>query len=139
MGYYIHLVVDDFYMHFTRESSMNDNLPHSAEDAAVLHNDYRILNSYILDKYKIKNTLVRPGDFEAEPVYKIAHFRLDGFWDDMMQDFIKNSQGKTYYLTEAMLDEFADHYVPLAAEELTCVLNGQYYLNAIDYAWVRTV
>ena len=74
LGYYMHLVEDDFYRQFIREIHMKNDVPHSAEEVARLHNDYHILNAYIVEKYKIKYTLVQPVDFKMEPVNRIVRF-----------------------------------------------------------------
>lgn len=137
LGYYMHLVEDDFYRQFIREIHMKNDVPHSAEEVARLHNDYHILNAYIVEKYKIEYTLVQPVDFKMEPVNRIVRFTLERFLEDLQHDFTENPQGKTCFLTEDMLDQFIDQYIDLAIKELHSVLNGEYYLNAIDYAWTR--
>ena len=51
-------------------------------------------------------------------------------------NIIKN-KGTTILLTENMVDEFVEKYVPLAIEELQAVKKGMTYLKASDYAWER--
>lgn len=138
-GYYMHLVEDDFYRQFLRKTPLKDNLPRSQQEVARLHRDYHLLNAYIVRRYQIRNRLVLPADFQTEPINRIAHFTLDRFLEDMQHDFTETPQGDTYFLTETMLDQFVEQYIPLAVKELTSLFQGTYYLNAIDYAWTKSV
>ncbi len=139
LGYYMHLVEDDFYRQYIRSGDLKNNLPRSKEEVARLHNDYHLLNSYIVQKYNISYTLVLPADFEKEPINRITAFAFDGFLENMKNDFTEKLQGQTHFLTENMLDEFIDKYIGIAEAELKCVMSGTHYLNAEDYAWMRTV
>ena len=51
--------------------------------------------------------------------------------------FMDQTTGTTSFLTEDLLDEFIDKYVPLGLMELQCVQNGSTMLQSIDFAWQR--
>lgn len=108
LGYYMHLVEDAFYRQFIYSGEFK--MPCSQEEVAVLHKDYHILNSYIVNKYKIQNVLEQPIDLAREPISKIAAFRVN---------------------------EFIDKYIPLGVEELQGIQSGKFSLQAPDYAWAR--
>ena len=133
LGYYMHLVEDAFYRQFLH--SYQFKKPCNKEEVALLHNDYHILNSYIIEKYDIQNVLKKPFGFEQEPICKIATFGIDVFIETMVYDFIEKTLGETYFLTENMLDEFIEKYMVLGMKELQNILNGKCSLQAIDYAW----
>lgn len=135
LGYYMHLVEDDFYRQFIYNNGFK--APCSQEEVAALHNDYHILNSYIISKYKIQNTLKKTIGLEQEPISKIADFRVNDFIEEMSHDFTEQITGKTHFLTESMLDKFIDRYVPIGLKELQHIQNGEFTLQALDYAWQR--
>ena len=134
LGYYMHLVEDAFY----RTYIYNDRftMPRTRDEVPVLHNDYHILNSYIVKKYGITNILGNTFSLENEPLCEIAPFLIDEFLWEMAYDFSEQTEGNTVFLTENMLDEYIKTYIPLAIEEATCIRSGSTILRATDYAWL---
>ena len=135
LGYYMHLVEDAFY----RQVFYNEHkkMPRSKKDVLRLHQDYHILNSYIVNKYGLKNELYMEMSLDAEDFQKIAAFRIEEFLLEMSNDFLENTIGKTLYITEEMLDEFVEKYVPLAVAELKSIQKGVSILHARDYIWIK--
>ena len=56
---------------------------------------------------------------------------------DFAGDFSDKTQGETVFVTENILDQFIEEYVPLMLEELRAVKKGNYILVAKDYKWKR--
>ena len=56
---------------------------------------------------------------------------------DFAGDFSDKTQGETVFVTEKMLDQFIEEYVPVMLEELRTVKNGNSTLVAKDYKWKR--
>lgn len=137
LGYYLHLVEDAFYRAYLYGNRFA--LPATREEVALLHEDYRILNGYVVKKYGLRNCLNDDISLDNEPLCKIAAFRLREFADDMACDFSEHCNGKTHFLTENMLDEFVETYVPLAVEEIVHLKKGKSLLRAADYAWPRKI
>ena len=135
LGYYMHLVEDAFYRQFIYNERFK--MPCTQEEVAILHKDYHILNSYIVNKYNIYNMLQKPIDLKQEPIGKIADFRMKEFIEEMSYDFTEQMTGKTHFLTENMVDEFLDEYIPIGIEELKHIYNGNFILQALDYSWLR--
>ncbi len=135
LGYYMHLVEDAFYRKFINNGE--SRTPCSQEEVAVLHNDYHILNSYIVNKYNIHNIFEKSVDLTQEPIRKIAVFRISEFIEEMSHDFTEQTTGETVFLKENMLDEFINKYMPLGLLELQSIQSGKFALQAQDYAWVR--
>ena len=135
LGYYMHLVEDAFYRVFVYRDGYT--MPRSMEEVKLLHNDYHILNSYIVGKYGIRNILNENILSEEESIYEIADFHIDSFLTEMASDFTEQTEGRTVFLTENMLDEFVKMYLPLAIEEVKHHKNGTAFLKACDYAYVR--
>ena len=55
LGYYMHLVEDAFYRAFFYNDRFT--MPCTREEVPILHKDYHILNSYIVQKYNLHNIL----------------------------------------------------------------------------------
>ena len=132
----MHLVEDAFYRVFLYTGRIN--MSRTPEEVKVLHNDYHILNSYIVKKYQLQNKLTYPVSLETEPIGSIAPFHIDTFLKELANDFTEQTKGSTVYLTESMLDEFVETYLPLAIEEVKSIKNGFSTLRTSDYSWLRT-
>lgn len=137
LGYYMHLVEDALFRQFIYKKKLK--MPCNKEEVVKLHNDYHILNAYIVKQYNIQNSLENSVDLRREQICNIGVFRIDEFLEDMAQDFLEKPLGTTVFFTEIMLDEFIDMYLALGVKELQSVIDGKYYLHAIDYAWSQQV
>lgn len=135
LGYYMHLVEDAFYRQFFYQNRFAR--PGCPAEVRMLHQDYHILNSYVVKKYGIRNVLTGEYDLAGEPVSQISAFRVSDFLKEMAGDFSESTQGTTVFLTEAMLDEFIEIYLPLAVEEVKRVKAGETLIKSSDYAWGR--
>ncbi len=135
LGYYMHLVEDAFYRAMFYQDRFT--MPRTKEEVVHLHNDYHILNCYIVKKYNIRNILRKNITLEHEPIGNIATFLIDEFLNEMSCDFTEQTEGNTVFLTESMLDEFVETYLPLAVEEVKNLKKGTSILRARDYTWPR--
>lgn len=135
LGYYMHLVEDAFYRQFLYSDRVIR--PRNPEEVTMLHNDYHILNSHIVNQYQLQNTLIYPIDIKSETINNIAEFRVGEFLQDMSCDFADQATGTTRLLTEDLLDEFIEEYVSLGLQELQRVRSGSTLLRPIDFAWKR--
>lgn len=133
LGYYMHLVEDAFYRVFFYNDRFT--MPRVPEEVPILHNDYHILNSYIVRKYNIRNILEGSFSLEREPLRHIAPFLLNDFLEQLAHDFTEQTAGNPVFLTESMLDEYVKIYIPLAIEEVNNIRNGRSVLKSTDYAW----
>ena len=137
LGYYMHLVEDNFYRNFFRARlgvAIDNQKP---EQVRRLHLDYTLLNNYIVERYGLRSEVERPADFEAEPLAAVARFDLDGFLREFEGDFVRQVTGETRYLTEAVLEEFLALYYEPCLRELRTVMSGGSGLIARDMAWSR--
>lgn len=135
LGYYMHLVVDAFYRNMIyNKLDLREKLRNYA-DVDVLHNDYRLLNPYIIEKYNVAREVKWPENWEAEPIHKIFPFTLECFLEDMKKDYTKCGVGSTKFVTEKVLDEFVDEYEDLCVKEIQTVKNGGVYLKPLDFKY----
>ena len=134
LGYYAHLVEDAFYRFFLYyEKHFMEKI--KSYELDILHNDYHILNSYIVRKYALPSRLEPPNDFESELFSEITEFDIDKIVRDYENDINELCEEKTVLLTEDMLDEFVFKYIDILANELFSVRNGYSTLNVLDYKW----
>lgn len=135
LGYYMHLVEDAFYRVFLFSGKYKH--PSCPQDVAILHRDYHLLNKHILKKYKIKNILTEQQEFIKEPICKLARFSVNEFIKDMATDFSEKPIGNTYFVTEEMLNDFIETYIELLEKEMRAVIEGNKYLDVVNYMWKR--
>ena len=134
LGYYMHLVEDACYRIFwNREQIAPRDLTRA--EVAVLHNDYHLLNRYIVSHYGIRNETVFPEDFEAEPVMRVYPFLLRDFLGEMRGDFTETVSGRTQYLTEELLERFLDEARAVCRKALRRVLAGEEPTDPRSLCW----
>ena len=133
LGYYMHLVEDAFYRAFFFQNHFP--MPRFKDEVSVLHNDYHILNAYIVRKYHIHNILEPTFSLDNEPLCQIAPFRIDDFLSQMVNDFTEQTEGDLVYLTADVLDTYVKTYLPLAIKEVENIKSGNSVLLPTDYSW----
>lgn len=134
LGYYAHLVEDAFYRYFLYyEKHFMEKI--KSYELDILHNDYHILNSYIVKKYILPSHLEVPQIFENELLSEITEFDIPRIIGDYQNDIVESFDEKTVLLTEGMLEEFVAEYIDILADELRCIRNGRSKLNVMDYKW----
>lgn len=134
LGFYVHLVEDAFYRYFLYyEKQFIKKITRYELD--MLHNDYHILNSYIVRKYVLPSHLDLPKAFENELLNEITEFDIKTLVSDYENDVVELYDEKPVLLSEAMLEEFVLKYIDILADELRSVRNGRSKLNVLDYKW----
>lgn len=136
LGYYMHLVEDNFYREFCHKVYQFYFI--TPEEVHSLHRDYHLLNPYLRRTYALRLGLVLPPDFDREPLARVARFDLEGLRRDLAEDLVEQPSGAFRYLSPQMMDEFITRYLPPAEAELRAVLRGEQCLRAADFAWKRT-
>ena len=134
LGYYMHLVEDACYRIFWNRVKFAPR-DMTREQVAVLHNDYHLLNRYIVSRYGIRNEIVFPEKFETEPVNRVYPFLLKGFLDEMKDDFTEDPRGKTHYLTEELLERFLAEAREVCREALRRILAGETPTDPKSLCW----
>ena len=133
LGYYMHLVEDAFYRSFFYHNRFP--MPHTREEVKMLHQDYHILNAYVVQKYQIQNILDSSFPLGSTPICNLTTFLIDDFLVELAKDFTEQIPGRTTFITEPMLEQFIAHFIPLATDECKSIRNGYSILKATDFAW----
>lgn len=135
LGYYLHLVQDLVFRDFVyNEHHWN---PAAAGNIERLHNDYRLINSYIIKKYGLRNELAIPSDFEKEPINALYPFGFHCLCDDLKSDFSAPSPGDIFFFTKEMADSFIRRACDICGKELQAWIEGNRYVDAYDWAWKK--
>lgn len=135
LGYYLHLVQDLVYRDFVYNEHHWD--PAAAGNIERLHNDYRLINSYIIKKYGLRNELTIPGDFEKEPINALYSFEIRRLNDDLKSDFTAFSEGNIFFFTKEMADTFIGKACEICGKELEAWKKGECFVDAYDWAWKK--
>lgn len=133
LGYYLHLVEDAVFRRFVyADYKWNPTIPGNVER---LHNDYALLNTYVVERYGLKDNVVLPDGIESEEIAKMFKFGLVDFLLDMKQDFKPYSKGSIFFFTTRMADEYISKTVPVCLKEIKSLHTGGTLLNEHDWAW----
>ncbi|MBR2411582.1 MAG: hypothetical protein IKB08_07655 [Clostridia bacterium] len=135
LGYYIHLVEDLLFRHFVYAVHSWDPFPEG--NIARLHNDYRLLNTYLTEKHSLSCDIKLPEDIKKEPVYEIYPFNGDKLITDLKNDFIPYSEGKPFFFTKKMADEYIEFTCTKCIEEIKNLRAGLGGIDETEWAWKR--
>lgn len=102
-----------------------------------LHNDYRQINQYVIEKYQILPEISLPIDFQKEEIYQLYPFCVDNFLADMENDFIKIDEDEIFFFKKEMADEFINYATRVCVEEYQHLVKGVSIIDAYDYAWIN--
>lgn len=133
LGYYLHLVQDLVY-HYSMNEIYNFS-PKIKGNVEKLHNDYRLINRYVIDKYKLKNSVRLPENFESEKLHEVFFLDTGTLYSELEEDFASAGEGKTAFFTEKMADDFVAQSVGLCLDEISALKNGRSSLDGNKYLW----
>lgn len=125
LGYYIHLVQDACYRHFTHVEKAIVPQVMTGESVRAMHADYHLLNAYIVRSYPIPDGITKPADFEDGSLMRLFPFDADALLGEMKNDYTERPEGQTTILTERLLEEFAQGCLPFCREALDRALRGE--------------
>lgn len=133
LGFYLHLVQDILFRYFMYELHGWDSKTPGHVDR--LHNDYALINSYVIRKYRISQDIRLPENLGQEALFQIYPFGIRDFLADMENDFLPYHQGEIFFFTE----EMADTYIQMAADacdrEIQALRAGKPGMDEYVRAW----
>ena len=119
LGYYIHLIQDILYRDFVYDKYKWDPMPEG--NVEKLHNDYRLLNTYIIEKYGISNELHIPEEIKKERLFHIYPFDLQQLDKSFQSDFKPYREGKEFFFTTNMVDEYIEKTMSKCVMEINAL------------------
>lgn len=135
LGYYLHLVQDLVYRDFVYNEHHWD--PTAAGNIERLHNDYRLINSYIIEKYGLQNELFIPDDFQKESINALYPFEMRHLYNDLKSDFTASTDGDIFFFTKEMADSFIQRACDICDKELQVWRKGKNFVDAYDWGWKK--
>lgn len=135
LGYYMHLVEDSCYRMLWREYGLWQKIKTEA-DVEILHQDYHLLNAAIVRRWGIRDELVYPAKFEAEPINRIYPFLLREFLEEMRGDFTEDPAGEMRIISEAFVERYVAEYLDVCRGALRRLLTGAAPLDPKSLSWV---
>lgn len=133
LGYYLHLIQDILFRYFMYELHHWDSKTPGNVDR--LHNDYALINTYVVRQYQLTDDVVVPADFEKEAIYEIYPFDTENFIAEMKGDFLPYCQGELFFFTEELADAFIRMAVDECSRELEALWAGKAGLDEYLGAW----
>ena len=133
LGFYLHLIQDMTFRHFVYDKHRWN--PKIEGNIERLHNDYRLLNTYIIDKYELEPNINIPTDFENESINKLYPFDIEQQTKDLQQDFIPYDKGDIFFFTEKMADSFIEEVVEICQREIKSIFYGGQFMDQEIGAW----
>lgn len=97
MGYYIHLAEDLVYRDFIYNRykwSPMENGRLSQKKVDGLHNDYRLLNKYVKEKYNLKNDIKIPHDIAEEELFRAFPMNVTDFMRSLSYILMKTQRAR---------------------------------------------
>ena len=134
LGYYLHLVQDIVFrkVFYLDHGWKTDSL----EKIERLYADYRVLNTWAIEKFALRDDLTAPENFSAEPLAAVSDFKLSEFLAELHADFTTPPPpGDCVYFTKAIAEEFLDAAVPLCLREMAALREGKTAVDEYAWAW----
>lgn len=134
LGYYLHLVQDIVFrkVFYLDHGWKTDSL----EKIERLYADYRILNTWAIEKYALRDDLTAPENFSDEPLAAVSNFELPEFLTELHADFTTPPPpGECVYFTKAIAEEFLTAAVPLCLRETAALREGKTAVDERAWAW----
>lgn len=135
LGYYLHLVQDIIYRQFVYDDYKWN--PTITGNVSKLHNDYHLINTYVIKKYELKNSIYIPEKFLEEEIFSIYPFGIEQLLHDLKEDFIHYSEGNIFFFTEKMADEYIKRASHICLQEVAAIKSGGVLLDEKQYAWLK--
>lgn len=133
LGYYLHLIQDTIFRYFVY--SLYNWDPYPKGNTERLHNDYSLLNNYIIDRYKLPDSLIISDRIKEEPIFEIYPFDIEQLYADFKTDFEPFNNGKAFFFTKEMTDEFIKMATEKCVKEIRALHNEESIIDEFEWAW----
>lgn len=133
LGYYLHLIQDTIFRYFVY--SLYNWDPYPKGNIERLHNDYKLLNIYVIKKFNVSDTLCIPENILNESIFEIYPFDIEQMLKDFKTDFEPYNDGKAFFFTQKMADEYIKMATEKCLEEIKALQNGSSTIDEMEWAW----
>lgn len=133
LGYYLHLIEDLIFRNFVYDKYKWDPRPEG--NVERLYEDYKQINSYLINKYNMQSDILVPSGFEKEEINKVAVFDVHKFIEEYKKDFEVVTYKDRFFFTDNMAEEFISQAAELCKKELDALKNGKEFFNEYEWSW----
>lgn len=133
LGYYLHLIQDTIFRYFVY--SLHSWNPYPKGNTERLHNDYKLLNNYVIDRYNLPTILTIPDKIKEEPIFHIYPFDLEQLLSDFKTDFEPYNNGEAFFFTKEMTDGFIKMATEKCVAEINAINNDKSTIDELEWAW----
>lgn len=100
-----------------------------------LHNDYSLINRYVIEKYGVLDNIAIPSVINTELICKENYPDVLWFLNNMKADFRSTSTGDIFFFTKEMADEFIEHAIEKCKHEIYVLFHNLECIDKIALAW----
>lgn len=133
LGYYLHLIQDMIFRELVYEKYKWNPLIEG--NVQRLHNDYNLINKYVISKYNLTCNIYMLQGVEKKPLFNLYQFNLEQLLIDLKNDFKETCNGKIFFFSREMAEEFIQRAADACIKEIKAMSNGKHYVDAYQYAW----
>ena len=73
--------------------------------------------------------------FDFEKLFDLYPFDLKQLENDLQSDFIPYKEGKNFFFTKAMAEEYIAKTIVKCVKEIDSLRNGSFVIDEEEYAW----
>ncbi len=133
LGYYLHLIQDLIFRKMVyKDYKWNSSIP---GNVARLHNDYYIINPYVIERFGLTNNLILPGNFLEEKINILYPFDVSRLFEDLEKDFVEKRDGEIFFFTHEMANEFIIIATNVCVDEIRLLREGKTGVDEYRYTW----
>lgn len=100
-----------------------------------LHNDYKLLNNYVVGEYNISDYLVLTENINTEAIFDVYTFDIEQLSADFKTDFEVFNHGEAFFFTQKMADEYIKMATEKCLEEIKALESGTSTINELEWSW----
>lgn len=135
LGYYLHLVQDLFYRYFVYSEYHWD--PLSPGNVERLHQDYRITNDFVIQKFGLEPGMLGQVDLTGEPILSVAEYDVKELVERIWGQFVPVEDTGIFFFTREMAEEFIERATLFCLDELQRLSEGKPGLDSTAWSWER--
>ena len=135
LGYYLHLIQDAIhrrmvYHEYNWDSTIKENVN-------KLHNDYVILNNYVISKYMLDKNILKNIDISKESINDIGEFDLEKLVNDIKKQFDITNNDSIFFFTKEMTDTYINNAYKLCLSEIKNIYDEKECINNISLSYYK--
>ncbi|MBQ7186902.1 MAG: zinc dependent phospholipase C family protein [Ruminococcus sp.] len=134
LGYYMHLIEDivfrDYFYHTVGYVPADEKLKQ-------LHDDYSVLNGYIIESCGIREIPDVPKGAEKEPLLREQGIEPAELMRELREGLKSRIAGRTVWFSRENADEYLKRAAAVCGEELRALAGLNSHIREKDFSWLK--